>query len=74
MEAELVDRFGTLPDEVRNLLDVVTLKRLCREAGVERLEAGPKGMVIQFRATPSPIRRGWWRGLQGRRKPRTPAA
>ncbi|GCE79203.1 transcription-repair coupling factor [Komagataeibacter oboediens] len=49
MEAELVDRFGTLPDEVRNLLDVVTLKRMCREAGVERLEAGPKGMVIQFR-------------------------
>ncbi len=49
MEAELVDRFGTMPDEVRNLLDVVTLKRMCRAAGVERLEAGPKGMVIQFR-------------------------
>ncbi len=49
MEAELVDRFGSLPDPVRNLLDVVAIKRLCREAGVERLEAGPKGMVIQFR-------------------------
>ncbi|GFE92431.1 transcription-repair coupling factor [Acetobacter persici] len=49
MEAELVDRFGTLPPEVKNLLDIVDLKRLCRSAGVERLEAGPKGMVLQFR-------------------------
>ena len=32
-----------------NLLEVVTLKRLCRAAGVEKLEAGPKGMVLQFR-------------------------
>jgi transcription-repair coupling factor (superfamily II helicase) len=49
MAAELVDRFGPLPEEVDNLLQVVALKRLCREAGVERLEAGPKGMVFQFR-------------------------
>ncbi|MFT9398773.1 transcription-repair coupling factor [Acetobacter sp.] len=49
MEAELVDRFGPVPDEVKNLLDIVDLKRLCRAAGVERLEAGPKGMVLQFR-------------------------
>ncbi len=49
MAAELVDRFGPLPDEVENLLQVVSLKRLCRSAGVEKLEAGPKGMVVQFR-------------------------
>ncbi|GBQ10684.1 transcription-repair coupling factor [Swaminathania salitolerans] len=49
MRAELVDRFGTLPQEVENLLDVVVIKRLCSAAGVDRLEAGPKGMVIQFR-------------------------
>ena len=49
MAAELVDRFGPLPAEVDNLLQVVTLKRLCRAAGVERLEAGPKGMVVAFR-------------------------
>jgi transcription-repair coupling factor (superfamily II helicase) len=49
MAAELVDRFGPLPAEVENLLQVVTLKRLCRAAGVEKLEAGPKGMVIGFR-------------------------
>jgi transcription-repair coupling factor (superfamily II helicase) len=49
MAAELVDRFGPLPEAVDNLLQVVSLKRACREAGVERLEAGPKGMVLQFR-------------------------
>ncbi len=49
MAAELVDRFGPLPAEVDNLLQVVTLKRMCREAGVEKIEAGPKGMVIAFR-------------------------
>jgi transcription-repair coupling factor (superfamily II helicase) len=47
--AELVDRFGKLPEEVDNLLGVVALKRACREAGVEKLEAGPKGMVLSFR-------------------------
>jgi transcription-repair coupling factor (superfamily II helicase) len=49
MAAELVDRFGKLPEEVENLLQVVALKRACREAGVEKLEAGPKGMVLGFR-------------------------
>ena len=49
MAAELVDRFGPLPEEVENLLQVVGLKRLCREAGVEKLDSGPKGMVLSFR-------------------------
>ena len=43
------DRFGKLPAEVENLLETVALKRACREAGVEKLDAGPKGMVISFR-------------------------
>ncbi len=51
MAAELVDRFGPLPEEVDNLLQVVALKRLCRESGVEKLDAGPKGMVITFRGS-----------------------
>ncbi|HTZ71795.1 MAG TPA: transcription-repair coupling factor [Acetobacteraceae bacterium] len=50
MAAELVDRFGKLPPEVENLLEVVSLKRACRAANVEKLEAGPKGMSFAFRA------------------------
>ncbi len=49
LAAEFVDRFGAMPAEVENLLQVVHLKRACRQAGVEKLEAGPKGMVLQFR-------------------------
>jgi transcription-repair coupling factor (superfamily II helicase) len=47
--AELVDRFGKLPEEVQQLLQVVSIKRLCRLAGVEKIDAGPKGAVISFR-------------------------
>ena len=50
MAAELVDRFGKLPSEVENLLDVMSIKRACREAGVEKIDAGPKGIVVSFRA------------------------
>ncbi len=46
--AELVDRFGSLPAEVENLLQIMTIKRLCREAGVARLDAGPKGATVAF--------------------------
>jgi transcription-repair coupling factor (superfamily II helicase) len=47
--AELVDRFGPLPSEVEHLLQIVGIKTLCRQANVERIEAGPKGAVISFR-------------------------
>jgi transcription-repair coupling factor (superfamily II helicase) len=47
--AELVDRFGPLPDEVEYLLQVVAIKALCRRANVERIEVGPKGAVLSFR-------------------------
>jgi transcription-repair coupling factor (superfamily II helicase) len=49
LATELVDRFGKMPEEVENLLETVALKRACREASVEKLDAGPKGMVISFR-------------------------
>ncbi|MEW9615397.1 transcription-repair coupling factor [Shinella sp. S4-D37] len=47
--AELIDRFGPLPIEVQHLLKIVYIKSLCRMANVEKLDAGPKGVVVQFR-------------------------
>jgi len=47
--AELIDRFGPVPDALENLLRIVAIKRLCREAGVEKVDAGPKGAVVAFR-------------------------
>jgi transcription-repair coupling factor (superfamily II helicase) len=47
--AELIDRFGALPEEVTNLLAIVTIKRLCRAANVAKIDAGPGGASVVFR-------------------------
>ena len=48
MREELTDRFGKLPEEVDNLLKTVEIKQLCREANVEKIDAGAKGILITF--------------------------
>jgi transcription-repair coupling factor (superfamily II helicase) len=45
---ELIDRFGPLPSEVHNLLEVIYLKALSRQANVDKVEVGPKGVLIGF--------------------------
>jgi transcription-repair coupling factor (superfamily II helicase) len=52
--AELIDRFGPMPDEVRQLIDIAGIKALCRAAGVAKIDAGPKGAVITFRPENAP--------------------
>ena len=47
--AELIDRFGAMPEEVRQLLQLVSIKALCRRAHVEKVDAGPRGVIIAFR-------------------------
>jgi transcription-repair coupling factor (superfamily II helicase) len=56
--AELADRFGPLPEEARQLVDVAGLKAACRKAGIAKLDAGPKGAVLTFKpeAAPDPRR------------------
>ena len=49
LAAELIDRFGPLPPEADQLLKVVAIKGLCREANVGKIDVGPKGAVISFR-------------------------
>ncbi|NQV21440.1 MAG: transcription-repair coupling factor, partial [Rhodospirillales bacterium] len=46
--AEMIDRFGSLPNEVEHLLKIVEIKGLCRDASIGRIEAGPKGATITF--------------------------
>ena len=46
--AELIDRFGPLPDEVAQLLAVIEIKAYCRRAGIARIEAGAKGATLSF--------------------------
>ena len=60
--AEMIDRFGSLPAEVRSLLKIVSIKRLCRIAQVEKIDAGAKGATITFRnnAFPNPVKLVGW--------------
>lgn len=64
--AELIDRFGPLPDEVDHLLKIVFIKGLCRKANIEKLDAGPKGLVVQFKNAefPNPAALLQWIGEQ----------
>jgi len=47
--AEMADRFGKLPEEVSQLLKLVSIKALCRRAHIEKVDAGPKGVIVAFR-------------------------
>ncbi|WP_370336383.1 transcription-repair coupling factor [Parvularcula marina] len=55
--AELIDRFGPLPSEVDQLLQIVSIKSLCRRAHVAKIDAGAKGAVVTFRENqfPNPV-------------------
>ncbi|OYW09169.1 MAG: transcription-repair coupling factor, partial [Rhodospirillales bacterium 12-71-4] len=71
MAAELADRFGQLPAEAETLLQVVWLKALCRQVGVEKLDVGPKGIVLAFRGNRFPNPPGlieWVTGQHGAAK------
>ncbi len=65
--AELIDRFGPLPIELQHLLKIVYVKSLCRTANVEKLDAGPKGVVVHFRNKefPNPANLVGWIAKQG---------
>jgi transcription-repair coupling factor (superfamily II helicase) len=49
LAAELIDRFGPLPPEADQLLKVVAIKGMCRQANVAKIDVGPKGAVASFR-------------------------
>jgi transcription-repair coupling factor (superfamily II helicase) len=46
--AEMIDRFGPLPDATQNLLTLIEIKRNCIAAGVAKIDVGPKGALVSF--------------------------
>jgi transcription-repair coupling factor (superfamily II helicase) len=60
--AELVDRFGKMPPEAEFLLKTISLKLLCRQACVEKIDAGEKAVVFSFHENkfPKPERLIGW--------------
>ena len=49
---EITDRFGRPPEEVIYFLEVIKLKILCMKIGVEKIDSGPKAVVMQFGEVP----------------------
>ncbi|MEE6208015.1 MAG: TRCF domain-containing protein, partial [Alphaproteobacteria bacterium] len=48
MREELIDRFGSIPAEVENLLQTIEIKQLCYKANVAKVDAGAKGILVSF--------------------------
>ncbi|ATE63900.1 transcription-repair coupling factor [Rhizorhabdus dicambivorans] len=46
--AELIDRFGKLPQATQNLLTVIEIKLNCRKACVAKIDTGPRGALVSF--------------------------
>ncbi|MDR3089056.1 MAG: transcription-repair coupling factor [Desulfobulbaceae bacterium] len=55
LAAELIDRYGAIPDEAANLLRIVALRRRLIRLGCLKLERGPDNLVFTF-ASNTPVR------------------
>ncbi len=53
LQVEMIDRFGLLPDQAKNLFAVTALKLKVQPLGIKKLEAGPKGGRIVFGDSPN---------------------
>jgi transcription-repair coupling factor (superfamily II helicase) len=65
--AELHDRFGKPPEDVQHLLQIVSIKMMCRIANVQTVDAGAKGASIALRngIFPNPAKLVEWINGQG---------
>src|SRR5690606_19915635 len=48
LQAEMIDRFGPLPEPARNLYRIAALKLRARSLGLQKVDAGPRGGYILF--------------------------
>jgi transcription-repair coupling factor (superfamily II helicase) len=53
LRVEFIDRFGLLPDAVKNLFKITELKLATEQIGIQRIEANENGAKIIFSATPN---------------------
>jgi transcription-repair coupling factor (superfamily II helicase) len=53
LQVEMIDRFGLLPEQVKNLFAVAGIKLAANAIGIRKLELGDKGGRVQFKAQPN---------------------
>ena len=46
---EIIDRYGEMPEEVYNLLEIARIKNLCRKLQVNKIQQKQKDVVIYFK-------------------------
>ncbi|MGK2911772.1 MAG: transcription-repair coupling factor [Sphingobium sp.] len=46
--AELIDRFGKLPEPTQNLLKLIEIKQNCVKANIAKMDVGGKGALVSF--------------------------
>jgi transcription-repair coupling factor (superfamily II helicase) len=56
MSAEMIDRFGPLPDSTANLVQLIQIKRQAIDAHVAKIDVGARGTLVSFHndAFPNP--------------------
>lgn len=71
LAAEMIDRFGPLPEPAQNLLKIVEARNAARRAHVQKIEVGPKGALVTFVDDRFPNPAGlveWMQRLKGQAK------
>lgn len=48
IQVELIDRFGLLPDAVKNLVRVAELRSRAQQLGIRKIDGGPNGVNVEF--------------------------
>ena len=46
---EMTDRFGSVPEEIHNLIEVAKLKYLCQKVNIQKLEINDASILVEFR-------------------------
>ncbi len=52
LQVEMIDRFGLLPQQAKNLMEITELKLRAQPYGIRKIEAGPAGGRVLFDAQP----------------------
>ena len=53
LQVEMIDRFGLLPEQTKNLIRVTELKLKAQPLGIKKIEAGPQGGRLIFSEQPN---------------------
>ena len=54
LSAEMIDRFGPLPQPTSNLVKLITIKRQAIEANISKIDVGAKGTLVSFHGNQFP--------------------